>query len=89
MENIIKASKNAGYPAELQTMSRKMNKVLLNTGIIGTIVTALCCFTPALVFLFGILGLSSWLSWLDYFLLPALVVFLGITSYALLKWKTS
>ncbi|MCH8209468.1 MAG: mercury resistance system transport protein MerF [Nitrospinae bacterium] len=66
-----------------------MNKKLLNTGIIGTIVTALCCFTPALVFLFGILGLSSWLSGLDYVLLPALVVFLGITIYALAMRQTS
>jgi len=71
-------------------MNKKtMNKKLLNIGIIGTIVTALCCFTPALVFFFGIFGLSSWVGWLDYVLLPALVVFLGITSYALLKWKTS
>ena len=66
-----------------------MNKKFLTIGIIGTMVTALCCFTPALVFLFGIIGLSSWLSWLDYVLLPALVVFLGITIYALGMLKTS
>ncbi len=65
------------------------NKTLLRVGVIGGVITALCCFTPVLVVLLGAAGLSAWLGWLDFVLLPALVVFLGITSYALLKWKTS
>ena len=32
---------------------------LLSVGIIGTIVAALCCFTPVLVVLFGVIGLSA------------------------------
>jgi mercuric ion transport protein len=35
--------------------------------------------------LLGAVGLSAWLAWLDYILLPALVLFLGITGYAVLR----
>jgi len=31
------------------------------TGIVGTVIAALCCFTPALVVLLGAVGLSAWL----------------------------
>jgi mercuric ion transport protein len=58
---------------------------LLTTGVAGTIFTALCCFTPVLVILLGAIGLSAWLGWLDYVLLPALAVFLAITVYALYR----
>ena len=60
------------------------DRKLLRTGIIGSVTAAICCFTPALVVLLGALGLSAWLAWLDYVLLPALVLFLGMTAYALL-----
>ena len=58
---------------------------LLKTGLIGTVVAALCCFTPVLVILLGAVGLSAIVGWLDVVLLPALGVFLLITGYAL--WK--
>lgn len=58
---------------------------LLKTGIIGSTVAALCCFTPLLVVLLGAVGLSAVVGWLDYVLLPALAGFLAITGYAL--WK--
>lgn len=58
---------------------------LLKLGLIGTVIIALCCFTPVLVILFGAVGLSALLGWLDYVLLPALAIFIGITIYAL--WK--
>ena len=59
------------------------NQTLLKTGIAGSVVAVLCCATPILVILFGVLGLSAWVGWLDYVLIPALVVFIGITIYAL------
>ena len=62
----------------------KENK-LLGVGIVGTIVMALCCFTPLLVVLLGVVGLSAWLGWLDYVLLPALGVFVLITVYAVFR----
>ena len=61
------------------------NETLLKVGIIGTIVAALCCFTPILVILLGAVGLSALVGWLDYVLFPALGLFLAITAYAL--WK--
>ena len=56
---------------------------LLRTGMIGSVIAALCCATPILVILFGAVGLSAFAGWLDYMVLPALLVFLGITFYAL------
>jgi len=63
------------------------NSKLLKIGITGSIIAAIFCFTPFLVVLLGALGLSAWLGWLDIVLLPALVIFLAITGYAL--WKRS
>lgn len=62
------------------------NKTLLKTGIAGSVVAALCCATPILVILLGVVGLSAWAGWLDYVLIPALVVFIGITIYALRRY---
>ena len=59
------------------------NQTLLKTGIAASVVAALCCATPILVILFGVLGLSAWVGWLDYVLIPALVVSIGIAAYAL------
>lgn len=36
---------------------------LLSVGIIGTVIAALCCFTPILVILFGAIGLSALVVW--------------------------
>jgi len=46
---------------------------------------ALCCFTPVLVVLFGVVGLSAVIGYLDYVLLPALLFFVVLTIYAL--WR--
>jgi len=62
---------------------------LLKTGIVGTVIAALCCFTPILVVLFGAVGLSALVGYLDLVLLPALAIFVVITIYALWKKKQS
>ena len=54
-------------------------------GIIGTVIVALCCFTPILVVLFGIVGLSAVVGYLDYVLFPILAVFVLITIYAVIR----
>lgn len=64
-----------------------MKDRLLKIGIIGSIIAALCCFTPVLVILLGAVGLSSLTGYLDMVILPALAIFLVITGYAL--WKRS
>ena len=58
------------------------DKKLLGIGIGGTVVAVLCCFTPILVVLLGVVGLSAALGWLDYVLFPALAFFIGLTIYA-------
>lgn len=56
---------------------------LLKTGVAGTVIAALCCFTPVLVILAGAVGLSALTGYLDYVLLPALAFFVALTAYAL------
>jgi Membrane transport protein MerF len=58
-------------------------KTLLRVGVIGTVLVALCCFTPVLVILLGVVGLSALTGYLDYVLLPALAVFIGLALYAI------
>ncbi|MET4103944.1 mercuric ion transport protein [Roseovarius sp. MBR-78] len=58
---------------------------IIKTGVIGTVIAAICCFTPVLAIGLGVVGLSAWLGWLDYVLLPALALFIGITAYGL--WR--
>ena len=66
-----------------------MRDKLLLTGIIGTVIAALCCFTPVLVVLLGAVGLSALLGVLDYVLIPALIFFVGLTIYALIRRSRS
>ncbi len=67
-------------------MELEMNeKKLLLTGIVGTLIAALCCFTPVLVILFGIVGLSAVVGYLDYVLFPVLGFFIVLTIYAV--WR--
>ena len=62
---------------------------LLGIGISGTVIAALCCFTPVLVILLGAVGLAAWLAWLDYVLLPLLAAFIAFTAYAFVRWIRS
>ncbi len=64
---------------------KKSGDPLLKLGIIGTIVAALCCFTPVLVVLFGAVGLAALVGYLDVVLFPALGIFILLTIYAL--WR--
>ncbi len=65
-------------------------KRLMTFGLAGAAFIALCCFTPILVVLLGMVGLVAITGYLDYVLLPALAVFLGMTMYAVSqrKWTT-
>ncbi len=58
---------------------------ILKTGVIGTVIAALCCFTPVLVVLFGAVGLAAVVGYLDYVMFPALGFFVLLTVYAL--WR--
>ncbi|MFT4844933.1 MAG: mercuric ion transport protein [Cellvibrionaceae bacterium] len=52
-----------------------MTNKLLKTGINGTIVTSICCFTPFLVWGLSVAGLASLVGYLDIVLLPLLALF--------------
>ncbi len=67
------------------TDETKSGNGLLKFGLIGTVVAALCCFTPFLVVLFGLVGLSALVGYLDIVLFPALGIFVVLTIYAL--WR--
>ena len=54
-----------------------MNR-LTRIGLIGAIITAICCFTPILVWLLAGLGLAGAIAWLDPILLPLLGFFLAL-----------
>ncbi len=58
-------------------------RTLLRTGLIGSIVAAICCFTPLLVIALAGAGLSALAGWLDYALFPLLFASLGVVAHAL------
>ena len=56
-------------------------KLCRRVGVGGGIIAAVCCFTPLLVVTFAAVGLSAWLGWVDYVLMPALIIFVLIAGY--------
>jgi mercuric ion transport protein len=66
-----------------------MNKSLFKVGIIGSVIAALCCFTPILVILFAALGISALVGYLDYVLFPMLGLFLMVIVVALVTKGSS
>lgn len=61
------------------------NRALLGAGVAGSVVAAVCCFTPVLVIGLGAVGLTAWLAWADMVLLPALAIFIGLAAYGLIQ----
>ncbi|MDP2644939.1 MAG: mercury resistance system transport protein MerF [Desulfobacterales bacterium] len=55
--------------------------------IAGTVLVALCCFTPILVITLGAVGLSAFTPYLDYVLLPALAALIVLTFVSYGRWK--
>ena len=52
-------------------------------GAVGTVITALCCFTPLLVIVLSAIGLGALVQSLDAVLLPLLGVFVVILGVGL------
>ena len=59
-----------------------MGNKLFFTGLIGSGITALCCFTPLLTLLLSLAGIGG-LLWLDLVLLSLLGLFLLLTGAGL------
>ena len=55
-------------------------------GIWGSIIAAICCFTPILVIGFGLIGLAAFTQYLDYVLFPILGLFVILAFYG---WSKS
>ena len=64
----------------------KPEKTLI-ASLSGTIFVTLCCFTPILVTLLGIVGLSAIIGYLDYVLIPALGAMLGLTIISYWRYR--
>ncbi len=71
----------------MEKQTSQPSKKGIYAAIAGTKLVALCCFTPILVFIFGIVGLSVLTPYLDYVLLPALAVMIVLTILSFRKWK--
>jgi mercuric ion transport protein len=54
-------------------------------GIRGSIIAAICCFTPILVVGLGLIGLAAVTPYLDYVLFPFLGLFLILAFYGWLQ----
>jgi len=65
------------------------DKNLTKVGAVGTVIMAICCFTPVLVIGLGAVGLTAWLVWLDFVLLPGLFIFISIMGYGLWRLKSN
>ncbi len=61
------------------------DKNLLKTGLAGSLIAMICCFTPVLVVALAAFGLSAWLAWLDYVLIPSLLLFMAIAAFAFIR----
>lgn len=69
-------------------MKETRSKRILWTGIIGAAIAALCCVTPLLVMLLGLVGLGALTGYLDYVLLPVLAIFIGMIAYGLYRQRS-
>ena len=59
------------------------------TGVWGSIVAAICCATPILTFILGLIGLAVFTPFLDYVLFPLLGLFVILTLYGWRQQKRS
>ncbi len=55
--------------------------------LVGTITVAICCFTPYFAIILGLIGLSWFIPYLDYLLIPLLVLFIFLTIVLYIKWR--
>ncbi|AFZ33502.1 MULTISPECIES: mercury resistance system transport protein MerF [Cyanophyceae] len=62
-------------------------KAALIASLTGTVIIALCYFTPVLVIGLGVIGLSAWIGYLDYVLLPTLGAMVGLTIVSYWRYR--
>ena len=57
----------------------------IRVGTIGAVLAAMVCFTPLVVTILGVLGLSSWFGWIDSAFHIVLVLSVGLAIYGLYR----
>ncbi len=73
----------------MEKTSSQTSKKGIIAAMAGTLLVALCCFTPILVLLLGAVGLNAFTPYLDLVLLPALVIMIVLTIVSYLRWRKS
>lgn len=64
-----------------------MSSKMFKTGVLGGIVTAICCFTPILVIIFSAVGLAAAIKYLDFVLFPMLAIFIVLAVVGFIKLR--
>lgn len=73
----------------MDKISSQTSKKGLFAALAGTVLVALCCFTPIIVIMLGAIGLSVFTPYLDFVLLPALGIMIALTIVSFLRWRKS
>ncbi len=71
----------------MKKQSSQPSKKTFYAAVAGTVLVALCCFTPILVITLAAVGLSVFTPYLDYVLFPALVLLIVLVIVSYLRWK--
>ncbi len=71
----------------MKQQSSNPSKKGIYAALAGTVLVALCCFTPILVITLGAVGLAVLTPYLDYVLLPGLVLMIVVTVISYIRWK--
>lgn len=66
----------------------QISKKSFFASLVGTILVAVCCFTPILVVLFSAVGFSAFTPYLDLVLLPAFVIMIVLTILSYRRWRS-
>jgi mercuric ion transport protein len=73
-----------------EALKTKANRCF-KTGLWGSVVVAICCFTPIFTFALALLGFAALTRNLDYILLPFFGIFMLLAFYgwAKTRWRKS
>jgi mercuric ion transport protein len=65
------------------------DRTLITTGIVGSVIAAICCATPLLAILLAAIGLTAWLAKADYVLIPALILCLALIGIGVYRQRAA
>ena len=89
VDEMVRAVSRVGFravekrsPGRLVNWETDMNgDRCFKAGLWGSIIAAICCFTPVLVIGLGLIGVAAFTPYLDYVLFPMLGFFLILAFY--------